>query len=117
MGRVDEAVKLLDAELPSRLDYDCPACGATGRYWKLVDEWIDRGPPGSKQPCRERGEVTCRFCAGSGKRTTYHLGWSADSPNRKTIERCTECYGTGKREQDVDMLVPHESRILLGGKR
>jgi hypothetical protein len=109
LQRIDEAKALLDEQAPTRHDEWCAACGAYGA-------WVDiPGVVSARKgsPCQEMGIVTCRFCAGSGRRQSFDI---QTTPALRSIVHCTECFGTGKREQLVDMIVPHESR-LCGKKR
>jgi len=91
-GDVLSAVALLMAELPDRLSIACGACAASvGNL------------------CREQAMRRCRFCNGTGERTSYDLRYS---PAARSIVRCEVCGGRGTREIEVDRVLPHQARIL-----
>lgn len=98
LGREAEAVALLDAELPDRLNMGCAACGAS-----------------ANNRCRERAERECKYCAGTGKRTSVRIG-PGEGP-AKSIVTCPDCGGRGQREIEIERLLPHQSRILKIEKR
>ena len=100
LGREADARALLDEEFPDRLTIPCAACGQPIGY-----------------ACQEQMLRECPFCAGKGERftvtfpnpdpTTHYR----PEPKREML-RCRDCYGTGQREKPVDLVLPHQSRIL-----
>ena len=90
-GDVLSAVALLMAELPDRLSIACGACGASVGHL-----------------CREQATRTCRFCAGGGTRTGYKIGGNGE----RFMTACDVCGGRGKRELEIDRVLPHQARIL-----
>lgn len=92
LGRVAEALALLDSELPDRLSAPCAACGVY-----------------ENRKCQVSALVTCRLCDGAGKRASYDIRYS---PATRPIVHCNECYGSGTREQLADCEIPHASRVL-----
>lgn len=90
LGRDVDAKALVEVQAPNRHAERCVACGAA-----------------KGQACRDLKVVKCRFCDGTGARVGYDLRTKTNS-----VGRCTDCHGTGQREQLEPMIAPHESRLI-----
>lgn len=92
LGRVAEAIALLDDELPERHSIPCAACGQ---------------PVGYK--CHNEQTVACTRCNATGKVIGYDIRYS---PATRSPVPCELCGGRKEREIWVDTEVPHASRVL-----
>src|SRR5579883_2585525 len=90
-GKLDLARKILDAQLPRRLDLPCPTCRA-----------------GAGKPCTGPPELACEACSGTGLIDARVILGTTETV---TPMQCNRCGGLGHGDQLVELVVPHDARL------